>query len=176
MAATLSRFRGVPWLVLFGLLLAVSAGCIQETHDGDKTTFTNQWWAPLLIMILSLVAGPAGFLLRETSTRIALGLMICCPFGFLMGVSLFTDYCEVDPSGFKGQMGFFGSKTFEGRFDDISNISLEERQSRRSSSIYLVYRTKSGRQDEFSLGNQMTKAAAPLILGYAKDKGIPITE
>ena len=134
------------------------------------------WWAPLVIMLLSLIAGPAGFMLRQTSTRLALGLMLCCPFGFLLGISLFTDYCEVDPTGFKGRMGFFGSKTFEGRFDDISDISLVERHSRRSSSISLVYRTRSGKQHEFSLGNQMTKAAAPLILRYAQDKGIPITE
>lgn len=50
-------------------------------------------------MLGSLAAGPAGFVLREFSTRVAFALMIACPFGFLLGISMFTDYCEVDPAG-----------------------------------------------------------------------------
>jgi hypothetical protein len=170
------RFRSAAWLVLIVLCCVGFTGCVNETHDGDKTTFSMQWWGPLTLMLVSLIAGPAGFFLREMSTRLGFGLMIACPFGFLLGISLFTDYCEVDPNGFKGRMGFFGSKTYEGKYADITDISLVTRRSRRSSSVYLIYHSRDGKQHEFSLGNQLTERAAPLILGFAKDKGIPISD
>ena len=168
------RLRSALWLGLVLLVVATSAGCITETHEGDKITITNAWWAPLLVMVGSIVAGPAGFFLREWSGRAALGLMIICPLGILGGISLYTDYCEVDPNGFKGQMGIFGSKKFEGQFTDISNISLQERRSRRSTTTYLVYHTRDGKTRDFALGNAMTKAAAPHILKFATAKGVPI--
>jgi len=170
------RCCSAAWLVLIVICCVGLTGCVSETHDGDKTTFAMQWWAPLSVMLVSLIAGPAGFLLRETSTRLAFGLMIACPFGFLLGISLFTDYCEVDPTGFRGRMGFFGSKTFEGKFDDIASIVLVTERSRRSSSVKLIYHTRDGKQRDVSLGNQMAEKAAILILSYAQDKGIPITD
>jgi hypothetical protein len=168
------RLRSALWLGLILLVVATSAGCITETREGDKITITNAWWAPLLVMVGSIVAGPAGFFLREWSGRAALGLMIICPLGILGGISLYTDYCEVDPNGFKGQMGIFGSKKFEGQFADITNISLQERRSRRSTTTYLVYQTRDGKTRDFALGNAMTKAGAPHILKFASAKGIPI--
>jgi hypothetical protein len=168
------RLRSALWLGLILLVVATSAGCITETREGDKITITNAWWAPLLVMVGSIVAGPAGFFLREWSGRAALGLMIICPLGILGGISLYTDYCEVDPNGFKGQMGIFGSKKFEGQFTDLTNISLQERRSRRSTTTYLVYQTRDGKTRDFALGNAMTKAAAPYILEFATAKGVPI--
>jgi hypothetical protein len=176
MLASKARFRWLAWLALVVVCSVGLTGCVSETHVGDKTTFTMQWWVPLTVMLVSLIAGPAGFLLRESSTRLAFGLMIACPFGFLFGISLFTDYCEVDPSGFKGRGGFFGSKTFEGNFDDIAKIVLVTERSRRSSSVKLIYHTRDGKQHNFSLGDQMTEKAALLILSYAQDKGIPIID
>jgi hypothetical protein len=176
MSRVLPRLRSAGWLSLAALCCVLFTGCVSESQDGDKTTFTMQWWVPLTVMLVSLIAGPAGFLLRETSTRLAFGLMIACPFGFLFGISLFTDYCEVDPRGFKGRGGFFGSKTYEGKFDDISSIVLVTQRSRRSSSVKLIYHTKDGKQHDFSLSDQMTERAAILILSYAHDKDIPITD
>jgi hypothetical protein len=169
-----SRLRPALWLGLVLLVVAASAGCISEKHEGDKITFTNAWWAPLLVMVGSLVAGPVGFFLREWSGRIAIGLMIICPLGILGGISLYTDYCEVDPNGFKGQMGFFGTKKFEAQFADIESISLQERRSRRSRSTYLVYQTRDGKTRDFAIGNAMTKAAFPHIIKFAEAKGVPI--
>lgn len=174
-AFSLRLGRAVP-LSLLALAAVTFTGCVSETHVGDKTIFANSWWAPLLVMLLSLIAGPAGFFLREVSTRLAFGLMIACPLGFLLGISLMTDRCEVDPSGFKGRMGFFGSKTFEGKFDDISSIVLVTERGRRSSSVKLIYHTRAGKQHNISLGNAMAEKAALLILSYAQDKGIPITD
>jgi hypothetical protein len=168
------RLRTALWLGFIVLVVATTTGCITETREGDKITFTNAWWAPLLVMLGSIVAGPAGFFLREWSGRAALGLMIICPLGILAGISLYTDYCEVDPNGFKGQMGIFGSKKFGGQFADITSISFEERRSRRSSSTYLVYKTRDGKTRDFAIGNAMTKAAAPHILELAAAKGVPI--
>ena len=168
------RLRSTLWLGLILLVVATSTGCVTETREGDKITITNAWWAPLLLMLGSVVAGPAGFFLREWSGRAALGLMIICPLGILGGISLYTDYCEVDPNGFKGQMGIFGSKKFEGQFTDLTNISLQERRSRRSTTTYLVYQTRDGKTRDFALGNAMTKAAAPHILEFATAKGVPI--
>lgn len=176
MSARTARLRSIAWLVVAAAVCCLSAGCVSESHDGDKTTFAMQWWGPVTLMLGSLAAGPAGFFLREFSTRVAFALMIACPFGFLLGISMFTDYCEVDPAGFKGRMGFFGSKTYEGRFDDISDIKLVERRSRRSSTVYLIYHTRDGKQHEFALGNEITKRAAPLILTFAQQKGIPISD
>jgi|GEM_PF-6801736 hypothetical protein len=176
MSCVLPRLRSAGWLSLAAACCVLFTGCVSESHDGDKTTFTMQWWVPITIMLGSLIAGPAGFFLRGFSTRVAFGLMIVCPLGMLAGISLFTDRCEVDPSGFKGRMGFFGSKTYEGKFENITQVSLVERHSRRSSTIYLVYQTRDGKQNEFGLGNKITKRAAPVILGFAKDKGIPITD
>ena len=168
------RIRSALWLGLILVVVATSAGCITETREGEKITITNAWWAPLLVMLGSIVAGPAGFFLREWSGRAALGLMIICPLGILGGISLYTDYCEVDPNGFKGQMGIFGSKKYEGQFSDLTNISLQERRSRRSTTTYLVYQTRDGKTRDFALGNAITKAAAPHILEFATAKGVPI--
>ncbi len=176
MSVMLPRLRSAGWLALAVLCCVLLTGCVSESHDGDKTKFTMQWWGPVTLMVVSLIAGPAGFFLRDFSGRLAFGLMILCPIGLLFGISLFTDYCEVDPSGFRGRMGFFGSKTYEGKFEDITDISLVTRRSRRSSTVYLVYRSRDGKQREFGLGNEITKRAAPLILIFAKDKGIPISD
>jgi hypothetical protein len=130
MSARTARLRSIAWLVVAAAVCCLSAGCVSESHDGDKTTFAMQWWGPVTLMLGSLAAGPAGFFLRA----------------------------------------------YEGRFDDISDIKLVERRSRRSSTVYLIYHTRDGKQHEFALGNEITKRAAPLILTFAQQKGIPISD
>lgn len=175
MSALPSRLRQAAWLGLALLVALTCTGCVSEVQDGDKTIFTNSWWAPLLIMGLGLIAGLAGFALLESSSGFAVPLMLSCPIGMLVGLSLMTDRCEVDPTGFRGRMNF-GSSAFEAEFDDITSIEMVTRHSRYSSFAQVVYHTRDGKRHHFSLGDWMAQTAGKRILSGARNRGIAASD
>ncbi len=175
MSALPARFRQAAWLGLMLLFVTTFTGCISEAQDGDKTIYTNAWWAAPLVMLLSVVAGLAGFALLETATGLAIPLMLSCPIGLLVGLSLGTDRCEVGPAGFQGRMNF-GSSAFQADFDDIASIEMVTTHSRYSSFVEVVYHTRDGKRHEFSLGDAMAQTAGKRILSCARHRGIAASD
>ena len=174
MAASV-RGRSVAWLGLVLLVLVVAGGCVSETKAGDKTIFTYEWWVPLSVMVGGIVAAPAGWFLRESISRLSIGLMILGPLACIFGLSLFTDRAEVDPTSYLVRVGIFGSASYSGKIDDITQISFTTKRGRRGSrSHYMVCHKKDGDTDEIAMGNSISKKALPLILEYASAKGVPI--
>jgi hypothetical protein len=177
MAQFCRRFRSpVTSLGLACLILCALAGCVRESTTGDRTVFSYQWWIPLTVVLVGAAAGYCGWQLREKDERWAYGLMIAGGLSPLIALSLFTDGIAVDPIGFSGKGGFFGSKSYVAKFDDITDFILVTQRGRRSSSDKIIFHTRDGMQDEFVLGDSMTQSAARLILTIAERKGIPIKD
>ncbi len=174
MSSDWKRVNGRAWLGLVLLVLVAAGGCVSETKAGDKTIFTYEWWVPLSVMVGGIVAAPVGWFLRESISRLSIGLMILGPLACLGGISLFTDRAEVDPSSYMVRVGIFGSASYSGKFDELTQISFMSKRRRRSTSHYMVCHKKNGDTDEIAIGNSISKRALPLILEYASAKGVPI--
>jgi len=179
MSALPVRLRLLAGLGLALVAVVALSGCVSEVQDGDKVIFTNTWWAPSFIMLLGIVAGLAGMAMlqgSEGSGGIAIPLLFCCPVGLLVGLSLMTDRCEVDPAGFQGRMNF-SSSAFAAQYDDIERIEMVTKRSHRYSSfVQVIYNTRDGKRHEFSLSHQMAQTVGRQILSNARDHGIPASD
>jgi hypothetical protein len=171
------------WKCLFVafLLLSVS-GCVSESTEGQKLTFTYELWVPLVVFLGGLVAGPAGWFLRNSIQRLGWGLMILCPIAAIgFAPSLLLDKVVVDDSGFYRQSGIWGMTVNNAKFADLQaiRITIEERRGRRGrkeTTMYVVCDLKTGTQEKIPAANDVVRAALPHFVQRARDRGTPVID
>ena len=163
-----------------GVLLLTGAGCIQKRVEGDQTVFAFERWVQIGVILIGLLALPAGWFLRRRSARLGYGLIIAGPLALIfLAPMLFSDEVRIDDRHFESRHGFWWSPTTHVvAFDDLSQIHLrvEVKQGRRgkSYSYYFDGRKKSGGQETVPLGDLMKEAAVEILV-RAKANNIPIT-
>src|SRR5688572_16644784 len=95
------------WVLVASLLLLT--GCVNERDSGTSKIFTIDLWVSGLILIIGLVAAPAGWFLREWQDRFAWCLMIAGPI-MALGVapSLYLNKTTVSADEIKVRSGVWG--------------------------------------------------------------------
>jgi hypothetical protein len=163
------------------MLLVVCSGCTVEKKDGDTSTFTYEFWIPLVMIFGGAAVAVGGFFLRNFWERMGWGMMILgCIGTILVGPGMFLEYATVSPEEFKLRTGFwFYPTSHTVRYDNISGIQVtsEEKRGRRgrkTKSFYLVCGLKSGGQEKIPVGDLMKEGAAERMLQMADSKQIPV--
>ena len=170
-------------LLFIALCLLTLSGCVKESVNGSSKVYTIELWVPALIFVIGAVAAPAGYFLRETSDRLAWGLMIIGPI-MALGVapSLFLNKTVVSPEGITVRSGVWGmGGNHNVKFDNVQQVRhvVEEtrgRRGRKNRNYYLVCDCKDGTASKLPLSNDCVEKAAIPFLTMAKEKNIPIVD
>ena len=165
------------------VLLLCATGCIDRDVSGDQTTYDYAWWVPATLLLVSVVAFPAGLFLRRHSGRMGIGLMILSPIlAVLIFPATILDKVKVDSQHFETHYGFwFSPSKHNVRFDDLSEMRLvtyetrTRRGGRRQKQKLVCVHKSPAPQDTVELGT-LVKEAAPEILRRAAERGVAITE
>jgi hypothetical protein len=165
------------------ILLLFVSGCVHENTDGATQTFAYELWVPLSVLLAGLVAAPAGWFLRETSSRFGWGLLIIGPVAAIFfAPSLFRDRAVVDDTAMSLRTGIWGlTSVHDVKYDDLKQIRIisEEVSGRRGSkrtNYYLLCERNDGTTAKVPVNNKVAQAAAPHFLQKASDRGIPIVD
>jgi hypothetical protein len=168
-------------MCLFGLMLlfAMLAGCVRESTSGDEHVFRYELWLSGLVFLGGVIATPAGWMLRETTSRLGWGLLILGPIAALgFAPSLLLDRVVVRPDGFSRHSGIWGMTSVqEIQFGDVKQVraAIEEergRRGRRIEKLYLYFDMKDASSVKMPVGNNVAEAAAPHIVENASALGI----
>jgi hypothetical protein len=181
-AAKRINFRRLGLWVLVASLFLLT-GCVSERESGTSKIFTIELWVSGLILILGLIAAPAGWMLRETSQRFAWILMVAGPI-MVLGVapSLFMNKTTVTPDEITVRSGIWGmTGNHHVKYDNLNSVRLTTEVSRgrrgsRNVNHYLVCECKDGTSSKLSLSNDCTEKAAPYFLAHLQTRGIPIAD
>jgi hypothetical protein len=165
------------------LLLLGAGGCVDRSVNGDQITYDYAWWAPVMALLIGLVALPAGLALRKHSGRVGGGLLILSPIlALFIFPTLLLDKVKVDPQHFEDRYGiWFMPSTHNVRFDDLREIRLvtyqtrTRRGGRRTKQKLVCIHKGATPQDTIELGT-LVKEAAPEIMRRAGEHGVTITE
>lgn len=160
----------------------VLSGCVRETQNGDVTTYTNELWVPLVVLLGGIAAGVVGIVFRQPLRRFAWVLIVLGPVAAVgFAPSLFLDKATVSPDRFTLRAGIWGlTAVHDINLDNLQLVRLtsETRSGRRgrSTSYYLICDSRDGSSAKIALGNKVAEAASLRLLQAAKDRGVPIND
>jgi hypothetical protein len=173
--------KRTTFLVLVGLLLACASGCVEESVDGVNRVYTYPLWLPLTVFLGGMVGGVAGWMLRNSISRLAWALLIGGPIAaILFAPSLLRDRAVVGADSFSLRSGIWGlTAVHEVKFADLTSVRIvaEEVRGRRGSkrtNYYLVCERKDGTSAKVPLNNSVSEAAAPALLERLNELDIPV--
>ena len=165
------------------MLTVLLVGCVQEDVQGSTRTYTYQLWLPVSILLGGVVAVPAGWFLRKTSSRMGWGLLIGGPIAAIVfAPSFFRDRAVVDDTTFSLRAGIWGfTAAQEVPFRDLQGIRIvfEEVRGRRGSrrtKYYMLCERSDGTTAKVPLSNKIVQAALPYFLSKVADLGIPVVD
>src|SRR5687768_12946383 len=92
------------WALLI-LTIGLCTGCIQETPSGDGFKVTYELWVPLSVLGGGLLCLAFGGVLWAFRNGYKWTLIVLGVIGTLLGPSMFFEYAEVDPHGFRIRTG-----------------------------------------------------------------------
>ncbi len=170
-------------LAFVAFLLAGLSGCVQETVNGTTKIYTYELWVPLVVLIAGLVATPAGWFLRQSSSRFAWALLISGPIAALgFAPSLFLDRAAVTPEAFTVRTGIWGmTAVHEVKFSDLRQVRYisEEtvgRRGRKNTNYYFMCERKDGTSAKIPVGNNVVEAAAPAFIAKVLELNIALAD
>ena len=173
--------RSYHYVVLASLVLLGLSGCVREEVDGSTITYSNELWVPLTALVGGIVAAPAGWFLRNKSSRLGWVLMILSPIvAFGIAPSLFLDRAVIDATHFSLRTGIWGlTAVHDVKFSELTLVRLisEESRGRRGSkhtNYYLVCERRDGTSAKVPLGNSVAEAAAPRLIDRARSLNISV--
>lgn len=165
-------------MVLIGM-----SGCVRESSNGVTQTFSYEWWLPLLVFLGGLVAAPAGWFLRQWSTRLGWGLLIIGPLAAIFfAPSLFLERTVITDTTFSKRSGIWGCTASNdisiGDLEQVSIISEQVRGRRGSkrTEYFLLCQEKGGKTEKVSINNDVSQAAAACFLERVSEQGILIVD
>jgi hypothetical protein len=167
------------WVVFSLLVVVATAGCVQETRNGDSVKYTYELWVPLSILFggaVGLVAGVIGF---TRSMNYSWVLCLLGVGGLVAGPSMMCDYAVVDPQGFKIRTGIpFMASTQQVQFADVKSVRqikkvTRGRRGRRTNTYYYVFDLADGTSIEVNIsGNDIRSNARRSIDQQLATRGI----
>ena len=169
-------------MIGLAFLLLFFSGCVNEEIEGDRHTFTYELWLPALVLVGGIVAGVAGFFLREATGRLGWALLIGGPIAAIFfAPSLFLERAVVDDSMFSNQSGIWGlTAGTEVQLDEIKSIRITSKEvrsrRRRSTNYYLVCTTNDGSDVTIPVNNKVSETAGAYLLRQAAGRGIPVLD
>ncbi len=177
------KMRRLIHVAAAGLALFSTAGCVRESTDPSGHVFQYEFWVPLVVLLAGIAAGAGGFFVRKHVARLGWALIILSPLAVIVfAPSLFFERAVVRNEGFEVQTGFWGQTVVPTvHYADLSGIRMtsETRRTRRggkSTSYYLNCDNKTGGSTKVSVNNDVTRAAAKLILKEAMEQGVPFRD
>ena len=157
--------------------------CVRESADQARHVFQYELWVPLVVLRAGIAGGAGGFFLRKVNGRLGWSLLILGPLAAIVfAPSIFLERSVVGKDGFEKNTGFWGTTVVPPvKYADLIGIRMtsETRRTRRggkSTSFYLNCDSKTGGSTKVSINNEVTKAAAKVILKEAMDHGIPFRD
>jgi hypothetical protein len=175
------RLRRALRTMIFAIPALLLAGCVQQTSNGSEITFRYELWVTLGVLLLGIVAVPAGWFLRKLSARFGWALLILGPIAtLLIAPSMFGDRVVVDDEGFRVRVGIWSTTAVHDvKFDDLSMLKITAevtRGRRKQTHLYFVCERKSGGAAKVPMNGELTKAAAHMIFERVHVRGIPIVD
>ncbi|MES2794184.1 MAG: hypothetical protein V4719_31515 [Planctomycetota bacterium] len=175
--------RRVLRIAFAAILLAGLSGCVQETVTGTNHIYTYELWVPLSTLLAGIVAIPAGWFLREKSSRFGWGLLIFGPIAAIFfAPSLFRERATVDDSGFTLRSGIWGmTAVHEVKFAELQKVRItsEETRGRRGAkrtNYYFLCECRNGTSAKVPMNNEVVKAAGPYFVTKLAELKIPIVD
>ena len=157
------------------VLVPLLGGCVDREVKGDAVSFSYAIWAPLLVLLIGLVAAPIGFMLRNSSKRGAwLGIILSPVLLLVLLPGMFLDYAKVDSEHFEGRYGIWIAPTkFDIRYSDLSRIDhvvyeTRGRRGRKNTNYRFDCVMKSGQVQKVSLGTMLKEARDDIAERAAK--------
>lgn len=154
------------WVVFSLLAVVATAGCVQETRNGDSVKYTYELWVPLSILFggaVGLVAGVIGF---TRSMNYSWVLCLLGVGGLVAGPSMMCDYAVVDSKGFTIRTGIpFMASTQQVQFADVKSVHQTKkvtrgRRGRKTTTYYYVFDLANGTSVEVNIsGNDIRSSA-----------------
>lgn len=174
------RWQRKRRLWLAALLLSLS-GCVNETHEGDKTTFRFALWVPLAVTAAAIAATGIGAAVRKQNKRLGYVLLIGGPVALVaVAPGMFLDRVDIDPNELFVRTGFWFVPN-EQRVDlrQVTQIEIvaEKRRTRRGTrtDYKLVFHRRDGGSQTVSAGD-LLKQSLPKIESLANEQGIQIVD
>lgn len=166
------------WLIVVLLSLG---GCVNEKHDGDKTTFKFSLWVPLAVTTGGIVATAMGAGVRKLNKRLGYVLLIGGPAAlFVAAPGMFLDRVDIDRNELFVKTGFWFSSNQQ-RVDlrQVTKMEIvaETRRTRRGSrtDYKLVFHRRDGGNQTVSAGD-LLKESLPKLASVAGEQGIEIVD
>lgn len=167
-------------LAVVALALA-AGGCVDRSVKGDEITYGFSWWVPVITLLGAIVLLPAGWLLRNKSSRFGWAMILIAPvLALVVFPTTLTDKVRVDANHFESADGvWFMSTKHDVKFDDLHelrHVTYEERGRRgrkRTKQKFLCVRT-GGVKENVSIGMLLQRAEEE-IMERAKAKGVTVS-
>lgn len=165
-----------------GLLLAATTGCVRQTAEGGEDVFQYELWVPIALLAAGMAAAPVGWFWRRRSTRQGWALLVIGPVAALaFAPSLYLERTAVDGEGFHIRSGIWGSTAvYDLSFSQIRSLRFmsEERSTRRGkrTHYFLVCGLTSGGETKVPFNNDVKRAAVPMIVRRASERGISFVD
>ena len=157
-------------------LLLVLTGCVNESTNGDKTTFKFSLWVPLAVVAGSIVATAAGVVVRTRNKRFGYVLLIGGPlFLIFVAPGIFLDRVDIDRNQLTVRTGFWFLPN-ERQVKQIE-VTAEKRRTRRGTrtDYKLVFHPTDGGTQTISAGD-LLKQSLPKIAAMAGEQGIEVVD
>ena len=169
--------------LIVAALILLTSGCVDESVEGTTQTFTYELWVPLSVLVGGMVAGVAGWFLRDALGRFGWGLLIVGPIlAVFFAPSLLLDRVVVSDTSFSQRTGIWGlTSVHDIAYDDLKMVRLtsEEtrgRRGRKKTNYYLLCERKDGTEAKVPISNKVTETAAPYFLKRIAELGVPIVD
>lgn len=156
-------------LLLLAMILATASGCVEESESGSTRVFKYQLWVPLSVLLIGVVAGPAGWLLRKQ--RYGWFLLIAGPLAAIFfAPTLFLERVTLDDNTYSVRSGIWGmTAAHQVELSKLKQVTIQVeetrgRRGRKSKSTYLVCENQDSSITKLSANNDVTRAAATHFL------------
>lgn len=166
------------WLA--ALLLSLG-GCVNETQDGEKTTFRFSLWVPLAVTGATIAATAIGAGVRKQNKRLGYVLLIGGPVALVtIAPGMFLDRVDIDRNELVVRTGFWFMPNIQ-RVDlrqvSVMEVVSEKRRTRRGTrtDYKLVFHRPDGGNQTVSAGD-LLKESLPKIASLADELGIQIVD
>jgi len=170
----LRSFRAFLGLAVVAFVFAGS-GCVRSTVADHTVTFTNELWVPVVVFFGGIAGTLVGWFLRDVAPRYAWILMICGVVATIgLAPSIWLDRATIGPDSFSFRTGILGTNQAAARFDEVQSVRITTETGRRGRRLdYINFDLQNGDTLKRSLGNDVTREAAGLIVVECKSRNIP---
>lgn len=155
---------------LLCLLFLTLSGCVSQAEDAGTKTITYEPALPPSLFFGGLIAGLFGWKTHKESRFGGILLVTCWIPVLLMAPSFYLMRATISDKRFEVTDGFWGSRTIQVAFDDITHVHLTA--DGRKNDHYWTYRLRSGEDVQLNIGNNVTDQAGLEIVARLKARGI----